>query len=251
VINVSPTGALSLLTDPQTGAQVKAVGTNRAPTVAGDFYSPASDIVVKASTATGGAPEFRIDTGTAYGFYSFYNAGSKQWSIGAQATGVGNISFFNAADTLLCQIRQNGEFRPGSSNSYDIGSSGNVWANTYSTNFRPGAGGPIWTSAAATPESAVTAPVGSLFARTDGVAGTTLYVKESGTGNTGWANIQTLLIEDTAANIAAVGNAINTAGKYKGKLVWDTTNTRMMRASGSAAADPWVVIDGSASVTPS
>lgn len=30
------------------------------------------------------------------------------------------------------------------------------------------------------------APVGSLFTRTDGGASTTLYVKESGTGNTGW-----------------------------------------------------------------
>ena len=37
-----------------------------------------------------------------------------------------------------------------------------------------------------TPESAVTAPVGSLFLRTDGGAATTLYVKESGSGNTGW-----------------------------------------------------------------
>jgi hypothetical protein len=37
-----------------------------------------------------------------------------------------------------------------------------------------------------TPESAVTAPVGSLFLRTDGGASTTLYVKESGSGNTGW-----------------------------------------------------------------
>jgi hypothetical protein len=37
-----------------------------------------------------------------------------------------------------------------------------------------------------TPESVVTAPVGSLFLRTSGGAGTTLYVKESGTGNTGW-----------------------------------------------------------------
>lgn len=37
-----------------------------------------------------------------------------------------------------------------------------------------------------TPESAVTAPVGSIFLRTDGGATTTLYVKESGAGNTGW-----------------------------------------------------------------
>lgn len=36
------------------------------------------------------------------------------------------------------------------------------------------------------PETAVTASVGALFLRTDGGASTTLYVKESGTGNTGW-----------------------------------------------------------------
>lgn len=56
---------------------------------------------------------------------------------------------------------------------------------------------------------------------------------------------------ETAANIAAVGNAINTVGKYTGKQVWDTTNNRMMRARGAFAASSWDVIDGSASVTPS
>ena len=37
-----------------------------------------------------------------------------------------------------------------------------------------------------TPEGVVTANVGSLFLRQNGGAGTTLYVKESGAGNTGW-----------------------------------------------------------------
>jgi len=37
-----------------------------------------------------------------------------------------------------------------------------------------------------TPEAAVVAAVGALFLRTDGGASTTLYVKESGAGNTGW-----------------------------------------------------------------
>lgn len=40
-----------------------------------------------------------------------------------------------------------------------------------------------------TPESSVTANIGSLYHRTDGSTGTTLYVKESGTGNTGWAAV--------------------------------------------------------------
>jgi hypothetical protein len=41
-------------------------------------------------------------------------------------------------------------------------------------------------SGTGTPEGAVFAPVGSLFTRTDGGAATSLYVKETGTGNTGW-----------------------------------------------------------------
>jgi hypothetical protein len=43
-----------------------------------------------------------------------------------------------------------------------------------------------WTSGTGSPEGVVTANVGSLYTRTDGGASTTLYVKESGAGNTGW-----------------------------------------------------------------
>jgi hypothetical protein len=41
-----------------------------------------------------------------------------------------------------------------------------------------------WTQGTGTPEGVVTASVGSLFSRTD--AATTLYVKQTGAGNTGW-----------------------------------------------------------------
>lgn len=44
----------------------------------------------------------------------------------------------------------------------------------------------VWTSGTGSPEGVVTAPVGSLYTRRDGGAGTTFYVKESGGGNTGW-----------------------------------------------------------------
>ena len=43
-----------------------------------------------------------------------------------------------------------------------------------------------WGSGSGSPEGVRAAPVGSLYTRTDGGSGTTLYVKESGTGNTGW-----------------------------------------------------------------
>lgn len=41
-------------------------------------------------------------------------------------------------------------------------------------------------SGTGSPETVVTAGIGALYLRTDGGAGTTLYVKESGAGNTGW-----------------------------------------------------------------
>lgn len=37
-----------------------------------------------------------------------------------------------------------------------------------------------------TPEGAISARIGTIFLRQNGGAITTLYVKESGTGNTGW-----------------------------------------------------------------
>jgi hypothetical protein len=46
--------------------------------------------------------------------------------------------------------------------------------------------GPLFLSGTGSPEGAVTAPVGSVFTRTDGGTDTTIYRKESGTGNTGW-----------------------------------------------------------------
>jgi hypothetical protein len=77
-------------------------------------------------------------------------------------------------------------FRPAADNTYSNGVVSRRWLDTFTTRVRPGAGAVVWTSGTGTPEGAVTAPVGSLYTRTDGGASTTLYVKETGTGNTGW-----------------------------------------------------------------
>lgn len=45
---------------------------------------------------------------------------------------------------------------------------------------------PTSISSTGSPEGVVTANVGAIYSRTDGGSGTTLYVKESGSGNTGW-----------------------------------------------------------------
>lgn len=63
-------------------------------------------------------------------------------------------------------------------------------ANTDITSLASGvaiaSGGPKILSGTGTPEGAVTAGVGSIFLRSDGGAVTSIYVKESGSGNTGW-----------------------------------------------------------------
>lgn len=62
------------------------------------------------------------------------------------------------------------------------------------------------TSGTGTPEAAVTAPIGSLFLRTDGAAGTCIYIKESGAGNTGWVPIITALSGAITLTTAAQPN---------------------------------------------
>jgi len=53
-----------------------------------------------------------------------------------------------------------------------------------------------------------------------------------------------------ATDIAAIGNAINTTGKVAGKMIWDTTNSKIKVATGALAASTWVDADGTNAVTP-
>lgn len=57
---------------------------------------------------------------------------------------------------------------------------------TVPVSFGSSGTGPTITSGAGNPNGAVTAPPGSLYMNSSGGAGVSLYVKESGTGNTGW-----------------------------------------------------------------
>lgn len=61
----------------------------------------------------------------------------------------------------------------------------------------------------------------------------------------------TMILENVAAaDLLDIANAINTTGKSAGRMVWDTTNTKIKVATGSAAADTWVDADGTNAVTP-
>jgi len=70
------------------------------------------------------------------------------------------------------------------------------------------------------------------------------------TGNvdatTGYVQLRTA----TAAEIGAIANAVNTTGKAAGTIVFDTTNSRLMIATGANANSTWVRADGSNAVTP-
>jgi len=68
------------------------------------------------------------------------------------------------------------------------GASSVVISSTAGNGIRLGSSsGPLITFGEGSPEGVVTAPVGSIYLRSDGGAGTSLYIKETGSGNSGWA----------------------------------------------------------------
>jgi hypothetical protein len=84
----------------------------------------------------------------------------------------------------------------------------------------------------------ITAGTGISVADGDGVSGNPTIAATS------------ILENVAAADLADIADAINTTGKAAGRMVWDTTNTKIKVATGSAAADTWVDADGTNAVTP-
>ena len=58
------------------------------------------------------------------------------------------------------------------------------------------------------------------------------------------------LTASTVAALEAVGNAINTSGKYTGKMVVILSSGLIFTATGSAASDAWKASDGTTTATP-
>ena len=96
------------------------------------------------------------------------------------------LNFFTDNTKRLVLAADGSSFYPNTGGTLSLGQAGNRWSDVASIQFSVGASGVPWTSGTGSPEGVVTAIVGALYSRTDGGAGTTLYVKESGTGNTGW-----------------------------------------------------------------
>lgn len=83
-------------------------------------------------------------------------------------------------------VASGGSLFPALDVNYDLGAVSARISSIYSNRHYIGAGAVFWASGTGSPETVVTAPVGSLYSRSDGGAGTSFYVKETGTGNTGW-----------------------------------------------------------------
>lgn len=82
----------------------------------------------------------------------------------------------------------------------------------------------------------------------------TIYVPPFGTtGSSGaWVRNHGAIVPlESNTNLANAASGINTTDKYTGKLIIDTTNNRMLYASGINTTSPWYIVDGSGNVTPS
>ncbi len=179
-INVGGESFAGFTVDPdQTGAKVIECSTNAIPRWRSDatgmfsHFGSIGNITFAASGAN----------------ISFTRDGSSSISAtGASATlnFQSNTLNFQSGTAVLMSSMTTARLAPGTDNTWDVGTAALRVANTYTRQVRPGAGAVIWTSGAGSPETVVTAPVGSLYTRTDGGAATTLYVKETGVGNTGW-----------------------------------------------------------------
>lgn len=115
-------------------------------------------------------------------------------------TGVGPTVFFNAANGVNIKLNTSLAYFLGIGNSFGSGYLGygtTTGGETMSLTWGTGivairekmtimSTSATYNSGTGSPEGVVTATIGSIFTRTDGGAGTTLYVKESGSGNTGW-----------------------------------------------------------------
>ncbi len=96
-----------------------------------------------------------------------------------------------------------------------------------------------------TPEGVVTATVGSLFKRTDGASGTAIYVKETGTGNTGWVPYASKAYIDTAdattdGNVATIQGIVKTGTGTPEGVVTATVGTTFKRTDGAAGTALYV-----------
>jgi hypothetical protein len=124
------------------------------------------------------APQFRIANNK--NFYFEKSTGAVSVSMNEDASG--NYTLNNPETSGV-----NTYATTGTSSRHQFVVAGTTRATFDNSGIRMGSfSAPFLTSGSGSPETVVTAIVGSRFARTDGGAATSIYIKESGSGNTGW-----------------------------------------------------------------
>lgn len=137
------------------------------------------------SVTTSNSPALRLkvpDIGASP--IGIYQAGVLKFRYYMEDSSANYYSLFDEAVGGFVWIARNG--RLGVGNRYDPQEQLDVAGNCVVSGYYLLPGGVKIAAGTGTPEGAVSAPVGSTFSRTDGGAGTSFYVKESGAGNTGW-----------------------------------------------------------------
>lgn len=104
-----------------------------------------------------------------------WNHGANTWDIRTNGS-VGSAMQFDFGGTRFFTLLSGGDIQNNTGNFSVVTAGKGVTLP----------GGITWTSGAGSPEGVVTAPIGSIYSRSDGGLLTSFYVKESGAGNTGW-----------------------------------------------------------------
>lgn len=140
-----------------------------------------------------------IKNGSSYAYFSLSSIGSylmgvtgsnASWQVKANSNLIANLAFdlaqFCGGSYRLQDFGQQAIYYNTADSTANVGSSAKRFKDVYVAHNVTMANGLIWTTCTGSPEGVISAPVGSMCTRRDGGAGTTLYIKESGSGNTGW-----------------------------------------------------------------
>ena len=111
------------------------------------------------------------------------NASIRAMAVGS--TGITKLVFCAGTNSPWFEVGTNGQVNPVTDNTQTLGTASLQWSTLFANSIQIGSG-PTISTGSGSPEGNVTAPIGSLYTNTTGGASTTLYVKTSGSGNTGW-----------------------------------------------------------------
>lgn len=177
-MTISAAGMLAVGGTPQAGVPI---------TISTSFQNA---IDIRSSNAQGAFISFAntsTSQGNVVGHYKAASGGGTALNADALLLrSVNGIGFAPASGTVAWQINTSSHMLPIADASYDVGSISNRVRAVYAGFYRFATTTQSILNGPGSPEGVVTASVGSMYLRNDGGAGTTLYIKESGTGNTGW-----------------------------------------------------------------